>query len=108
MCEHPHVVLPADQYVLLMFVAEYVAHFECFHQRLALLTACAFPQVPRHEVGALQGAADTVRTVAGIVGAPLISRAFGYCISDGRNVPGGALLFASAFSFLGAALATLV
>jgi hypothetical protein len=76
--------------------------------KLTQVSVCGFPQVPRHEVGALQGAADTVRTVAGIVGAPLISRAFGYCISDGRNVPGGALLFASAFSFLGAALATLV
>jgi hypothetical protein len=57
--------------------------------------------VERSEVGALQGAADTVRTVAGILGAPLVSRVFGHCISGGRDFPGGALLVASAFSFLG-------
>jgi hypothetical protein len=39
--------------------------------------------------------------VAGIFGAPLVSRVFGHCISGGRDFPGGALLVASAFSFLG-------
>ena len=61
----------------------------------------AFVQVPRSEVGALQGAADTVRTISGVISAPLISRAFGHFISDGRDYPGGALLIASVFSVLG-------
>lgn len=59
-------------------------------------------------MGALQGAADTVRTVAGIIGAPLVSRVFGHLISDGRNSPGGALVFASVFSFLGYGCAAMI
>jgi hypothetical protein len=39
-------------------------------------------QVPRSEVGAMQGAADTVRTVASMIGSPLLSRAFGHFISE--------------------------
>eukprot|EP01036_Dinobryon_divergens_P027339 gene27339-36101_t len=79
-------------------------------------------QVPFEEVGALQGAADTVRTIASVIGSPLISRLLAYSItvsnsrssssigllSDAyrdsgltRNLksPGLALFVAGAFSF---------
>lgn len=79
---------------------------------LGLLTR----QVAVSEVGALQGAADTVRTIASVVGSPLISRLLAYSIRRGNAVvpgqwplgaPGLSLYVASIFSFLGFALFSL-
>ena len=58
-------------------------------------------QVPRDQVGALQGAADTVRTVASMIGSLLVTRIFAHFISGGRNFPHGALYFSAIFSLLG-------
>jgi hypothetical protein len=58
-------------------------------------------QVPASEVGALQGAADTIRTVSGMLGAPLVSRALARCIAPGSTQPPGrALQLAASFSML--------
>jgi len=54
-------------------------------------------QVEPHEVGALQGAADTARTISTAIGTPLISRLFGLCIQSGGG-GGGALAAASLFT----------
>ena len=70
-------------------------------------------QVSIEEVGALQGAADTVRTVASMISYPLMSRIFAYFISSGsvdgrdgggRSFPQGVLYAASVFSFAAALL----
>jgi hypothetical protein len=57
------------------------------------------------EIGAVQGAAETVRTMATMLSYPITSRVFAHFISDGRAFPEGALYFASAFSLVAAAVA---
>ena len=41
-------------------------------------------QVNYSEIGALQGAADTIRTLSNAVGNPLMSEIFAYCIRYGE------------------------
>ena len=58
-------------------------------------------------MGALQGAADTLRTLAAMVGSPLMSRVFGMFLGGKvsslghitQGYPQGALFVASTFSF---------
>lgn len=59
------------------------------------------------EVGALQGAADTVRTISSVIAAPLMSRVFARCIdSTGGKVPQPqlALYASSVFSLVAFAI----
>ena len=54
-------------------------------------------------MGALQGAADTVRTISSFIAAPLMSRVFARCIdSTGGKVPQPQQVFyaASVFSLI--------
>ena len=71
---------------------------------LPILLGYLSSQVDSNEIGALQGAADTLRTMAGIVGYPLMSAVFAYSIKGDINVPGGALYLGAAFSALAAVL----
>lgn len=55
------------------------------------------------EVGALQGAADTVRTISSVIAAPLMSKMFAQCIDTiGGKVPQPQQVFyvASVFSLI--------
>ena len=69
---------------------------------LPMLLGYLSEQVDNSEIGALQGAADTLRTLSGIVGNPLMSKVFAYCLKDEIQIPGGALLLAACCSALGA------
>lgn len=56
-------------------------------------------QVGEDEVGALQGSADTVRSLASMAGGPLMSRAFAYFSSlSSTHLHGGSLLLCSGCS----------
>lgn len=56
-------------------------------------------QVGDDEVGALQGSADTVRSLASMVGGPLLSRAFAhFSTARSTRLHGGSLLLCSACS----------
>jgi len=76
---------------------------------LPLLLGHLTNQVSGDEIGALQGAADTVRTISTLVASPLVSWVFSRCLLSeedgtrtfGMKLPiGGALLLCSTFSFL--------
>ena len=69
---------------------------------LPMLLGYLSEQVDTSEIGALQGAADTLGTLSGIVGNPLMSKVFAYCLKDEVQIPGGALLLAASCSGLGA------
>lgn len=70
---------------------------------LPMLLGFLTEEVRPHEVGALQGAADTVRTISTMIGSPLLSRCFAYFISqEGGRIPRPENTFwvASIFSFI--------
>ena len=69
---------------------------------LPILLGYLSEQVDVNEIGALQGGADTLRTLSGIVGNPLMSSVFAHCIKDEVQIPGGALFVAASCSALGA------
>lgn len=56
------------------------------------------------QVGALQGAAETVRTIASVIGSPLITGFLAQSIRSSAHPPGMALLVAAAFSLAGFSL----
>ena len=62
-----------------------------------------FIKVSADEIGALQGAADTLRTVSGILGGPLMSSIFAQSIKADVQQPGWAL-YSSAIVSASAAL----
>ena len=57
-------------------------------------------QVAAEEVGAVQGAAETLRTLATFVGYKLSSKVFAHFLSEGRSAPQAALFVSSAFSIV--------
>ena len=69
---------------------------------LPMLLGYLSEQVDANETGALQGAADTLRTLSGIIGNPLMSNVFAYCLKDEIQLPGGALMLAASCSGLAA------
>uniref|UniRef100_A0A7S2XVI5 Major facilitator superfamily (MFS) profile domain-containing protein n=1 Tax=Fibrocapsa japonica TaxID=94617 RepID=A0A7S2XVI5_9STRA len=67
-------------------------------------------QVPASEVGALQGACETIRALTISVGNPIMAHIFGFFISDKRSikVPGADLVVASILLFISSATARAV
>ena len=67
---------------------------------LGYLSAMVAP----YEAGALQGSADTLRTIAAMIGYPLMSKAFAYFMRDDVNLPGGPMYLSAGMSMLAFAL----
>ncbi len=68
---------------------------------LPMLLGYLTEQVSSDEVGSLQGAADTLRTISAMIGAPLAAKIFAHLIGEDRKFPDGALYFTSIFSMIG-------
>jgi hypothetical protein len=68
---------------------------------MPLLLGYLTDNVGAHEIGALQGAADTVRTIAAMLGSPLFARLFGHFIEHDVEHIYFNLLFMTACSVLG-------
>eukprot|EP01039_Chlorochromonas_danica_P001415 gene1415-1539_t len=64
-------------------------------------------QVGEDEVGALQGACETVRTISSAIASPLFARVFGFGVANAGVIPVGSPLFLSGICSLTGALAFL-
>lgn len=64
-------------------------------------------QVGEDEVGALQGACETVRTISSAIASPLFARVFGFGVANAGVIPVGSPLFLSGVCSLTGALAFL-